>query len=91
MCISLASKGITLMHRFETRKSKVAMIPQVPRKTTNVVMELFSTETERPSGRQPWYSLETLKTSFSVSSEYQGCYIDELSVSVKTKSMWALI
>ena len=40
------------------------------------------TETERSSGWQPWYSLETLKTSFNVSSEYQGRQADELSVSV---------
>ena len=40
------------------------------------------TETERSSGWQPWYSLETLKTSFNVSSEYQGCQPDHFSVSV---------
>ena len=34
------------------------------------------------SGWQPWYSLETLKTSFNISSEYQGCQPDDLSVSV---------
>ena len=31
----------------------------------------------------PWYSLEMLKTSFSVSSECKGCHHDGLSVSVK--------
>ena len=41
-----------------------------------------STETERSSGWQLWYSLETLKTSFNVSSEYQGCHPDDLSVFV---------
>ena len=42
----------------------------------------FCTEMERLLGWQPWYSLETLKTSFNVSSEYQGCRSDDLSVSV---------
>ena len=40
------------------------------------------TETERSSGWQPWYSLETLKTRFNVSSEYQSCHTGDLSVSV---------
>ena len=40
------------------------------------------TETERSSGWQPWYSLETLKLVFNVSSEYQGCHPDDLFVSV---------
>ena len=40
------------------------------------------TETEKWSGWQPWYSLETLKLVFNVSSEYQGCHPDDLSVSV---------
>ena len=47
------------------------------RPLTNVV-----TETERSSGWQPWYSLETLKLVFNVSSEYQGCHPDYLFVSV---------
>ena len=38
------------------------------------------TQTEMSSGWQPWYSLETLKTSFSVCSECQGCHPDDLSV-----------
>ena len=38
---------------------------------------LPSTETDRSSGWQPWYSLETLKTSFNVSSEYQSCQPDD--------------
>ena len=37
-------------------------------------------ETERSSGCQLWYSLETLKTSFKASTEYQGCHPDDLSV-----------
>ena len=36
----------------------------------------------RSAGWQPWYSLETLKTSFNVSSEYQCCHPDDISVSV---------
>ena len=40
------------------------------------------TETESSSGWQLWYSLETLKASFNVSSEYQSCQPDDLSVSV---------
>ena len=40
------------------------------------------TETERSSEWQPWYSLETLKLVFNVSSEYQSCHPDDLSVSV---------
>ena len=58
-------------------------------KTRSCAMEGFgctltniTTETERSSGWQPWYSLETLKTSFNVSSEYQDCHPDDLSVSV---------
>ena len=39
-------------------------------------------EMEKSSRLQPWYSLETLKTSFNVSSEYQGCDADDISVSV---------
>ena len=34
------------------------------------------------SGWQPWYWLETLKLVFNVSSGYQGCHPDDLSVSV---------
>ena len=41
------------------------------------------TETEKVSGWQPWYFLETLKASFNVSSEYQGCRPEDLSVSVR--------
>ena len=44
----------------------------------------FATETERSSEWQSRYSPETLKTSFNVSSEYQGCHPDELSVCVAT-------
>ena len=54
---------------------KVAALFQCRTKTT-------FTETERSSGWQLWYSLETLKTCFHVSSEYQGCHPDDLSVSV---------
>ena len=39
-------------------------------------------ETERSSGWQLWYSLETLKLVFNVSSEYPGFHPDDLSVSV---------
>ena len=45
------------------------------------VLQLY-TETERSSGWQPWYPLETLKTSFKVSSQYQGCQPDDIPVSV---------
>ena len=37
---------------------------------------------EWSSGWQPWYSPETLKLVFNVSSEYQGCHHDELFHSV---------
>ena len=37
---------------------------------------------ERLSVWRPWYSLEMLKASFIVPSEYQGCHPDNLSVSV---------
>ena len=47
-----------------------------------ITVKNMITETERSSGWQPWYSLETLKTSFNVSSEYQGCQPDHFSVSV---------
>ena len=42
----------------------------------------YFTEAERSSRWQPWYSLETLKTSFNVSSEYQDCHPDDLCISV---------
>ena len=41
-----------------------------------------STETERSSGWMPYSSLETLKTSFNVSSDDQGSHSDDLSVAV---------
>ena len=47
----------------------------------NTMISPQSTGTERSSGWQPWYSLETLKLVFNVSSEYQGCHADYLSVS----------
>ena len=40
------------------------------------------TVTEISTGRLPWSSLKTWKTSFKVSSEYQGCHPDDLFVSV---------
>ena len=45
-------------------------------------MPIIYTEMERSSWWQPWYSLETLKTSFNVSSEYQSYQPDDVSVSV---------
>ena len=39
-------------------------------------------EQEKSSGWQHWYSLETLTTSFNVSSEYQNCHPDALYASV---------
>ena len=50
----------------------------------NVHLAVSCTETERSSGWQPWYSLETLKASFNVSSEYQGCHPEDISVCVCT-------
>ena len=43
---------------------------------------IINTETKMSSGWQPWYSLEMLKTSFNISSEYQGSQTDDLSISV---------
>ena len=40
---------------------------------------------EKSSVWQPWYSLETLKLAFNVSSKFQGCHPDDLSVSVWSK------
>ena len=40
------------------------------------------TKTERLSVWLPWSSHETLKASFNVSSEYQDCHTDDLSVAV---------
>ena len=59
------------------------------RRYTNVPKITFErvsrfTETKSSPGGQSWYSLGTLKPSFNVSSEYQGCQHDELSVSVYT-------
>ena len=42
----------------------------------------YITEMKRSSGWLPWYSQETLKTIFNVSSEYQGCHPDGLPVCV---------
>ena len=42
----------------------------------------YNTEMVRSTGWKPLYSLET-KTSFNVSSEYQGCQPDDFSVSMK--------
>ena len=38
------------------------------------------------TGWHPLYSLETLKTRFNVSSEYQGCHPDDLFI-----SMWMVL
>ena len=46
------------------------------------IIDSHITETERPLGWQPCYSLETLKLVDNVSIEYQGCHPDDLSVSV---------
>ena len=43
---------------------------------------LTNTETERSSGWQPLYSLDTLKLGFSICSECQGCQPDDLCVSM---------
>ena len=43
---------------------------------------LSATETERSSGWQPWYSLQTLKASFKVSNAYQDSHPDDLPVSM---------
>ena len=37
-----------------------------------------------------WHSLETLKTSFNVSSEYQGCHSPFLCISMKNSSVISL-
>ena len=47
-----------------------------------VVLTMYITQTGRPSGWQPWYSLETLKIVFNVSCEYQGSHPDDLFISV---------
>ena len=48
----------------------------------------YITEMEWSSGWQPWYSLETLKLAFNVSSEYQGCHSDDHFVSVTVLCDW---
>ena len=61
--------------------------------TDNVYCDIHilkSTETERSSGWQPWYTLETLKHVFNVSSEYQGCFLDDFSVWVKDR-LWMIL
>ena len=49
------------------------------------VSDCLYRETGRSSGWQPWHSLETLKHVFNISSEYQDCHPDDLSVSVYMK------
>ena len=42
-----------------------------------VILHIACTsETERAPGLQPWYSLMTLKTSVTISNEYQGYHPD---------------
>ena len=50
--------------------------------------DVINTEMERSSGWQPWYSLQMLKTSFNISSEYQGCHPEDLSISVRPQSLY---